>query len=233
MKKTIKKGYIMNKSYITRENNRSVKHFLSHFMLLLFLGALLAPRAQAQEIDYGVKAGLNITDYHNVSFNADPLTTFRVGAFANVQLPLAPLSVQPEVHYVREGADSFFQSGDIIHDGPLKTGYIKVPLLLKYALDLPLPVTPELYAGPSASFLVSSDFRGTSGLEEATRDVVYGMAAGMEINLPVISDRVSLEARISRGFNEIYKSGYNPEGGGAFSRPQKHTAFSLILGVEL
>jgi len=204
-------------------------------LLLFLIAGFSVHQVQAQNISYGLKGGINLANHYNAQFDTDPITTIGIGAYASVQLGSSPFAIQPEFNYFQYGSESAFQSGDIAFRGTFRTDYIKVPILFHYVLEFSREFQVGLLAGPSISFLVQSKFSDSSldlDLMEITNNTDYGVVGGVVFKSPALSDRLSLELRLSRGFSEIYSSGFNPEGGGEFSRPNKNTAHSILLGFE-
>ncbi|WP_069130126.1 porin family protein [Rhodohalobacter halophilus] len=205
---------------------------LSLLTLLLIIG-FTSINVQAQDVSYGLKGGVNFTTHYDAQFDADAISTFRIGAFTNVPLGSTPFSFQPEVFYYRNGSKSSFQSDDIVYTGTYRTDYIKVPLLIAYSPDVFKQLHTKFFTGPSVSFLIRSKFSESSrdmDLEDMTNNVDFGLLAGLELKAPSLSERLSLELRFSRGLSEVYDSGFNPESNSEFSRPNRNTAISILLG---
>lgn len=205
---------------------------LSFITLLLILG-FTSNNVQAQDVSYGLKGGVNFTTHYDSDFETDVITTFRIGAFTNVPLGSTPFSFQPEVYYYQNGSKSSFQSDDIVYTGTYRTDYIKVPLLIAYSPNIFKQLQTKFFTGPSVSFLIRSKFSESSrdmDLEDMTNNVDFGLLAGLELKAPSLSERISLELRFSRGLSEIYDSGFNFLSNSEFSRPNRNTAISILLG---
>lgn len=202
-------------------------------LLLLLIAGLSVHQVQAQNFSYGLKGGINLANHYEAQFEADPITTIRIGAYTNLGLGSSPFSIQPEVYYSQKGSDSNYQTGDLVFRGNFRTDYIKVPILLHYSLNLFRELQAGLFAGPSVSFLLRSKFSGPQidiDMMEITTNTDFGVVGGIAFNSPAISDRLSMELRFSRGFSKLYEPGSNPECCGEFSRPNRNTALSILLG---
>lgn len=212
--------------------SRITQQTLSFITLLLFIG-FTSINVQAQHVSYGLKNGLNFTTHYDAQFETDAIATFRIGAFTNVPLGNRPFSFQPEVFYYQNGSKSSYQSDDIVYTGTYRTDYIKVPLLIAYSPDVFNQLQTKFFSGPSVSFLIRSKFSESSrdiDLSDMTDNVEIGLLGGLELKAPSLSDRISLELRFSRGLSEVYDSGFNPESNSEFSRPNRNTAISILLG---
>jgi hypothetical protein len=219
-----------------RNSFRILTHTLSGLLLLMLTG-FTAPHIHAQNFSYGLKAGINFANHYDAEYDSDPITTIRIGAFANVQLGNTPFSVQPEVFYFQSGAESGIRFDDIIINGTYRSDYIKVPLLLNYSLDLSRQLQAGFFTGPSVAFLLRSEFtNSSSGLDIAdmTSNTDFGIVGGLKLNSPAISDRLSLEFRFSQGFTRLFEPGVfvegsGVEGNGVFQRPNRNRAISVLL----
>jgi hypothetical protein len=147
-------------------------------MKKLFLMAAVAVfgllYVNAQEVTFGVKAGVNFASLGgDDSDGLDGLTSFHVGGVVNIGVS-EKFSVQPELLYSAQGAS--YDGGD------LKLDYLNVPVLAKFmvAEGFSIEVGPQVGFILSAKddgedvkdFLKSTDFSGAVGL-------AYEMATGL------------------------------------------------------
>ncbi len=180
---------------------------------LLTCGFTLAAPAAAQSASIGVKGGVSIstlagpdlisTDYH---------TGVTGGAFAHVGLGRY-LGLQPEVLYVRKGAQATVGSAT----AKSLIDYVEVPLLLTF--DIPASAdgafTPYLMAGPAIALRTRCEFSleqqgsttSASGCDEGgagVKSVDYSLAfgAGARIRLGTTSSFV-LDGRYDLGLGTI------------------------------
>jgi len=104
----------------------------------------------------GLKGGLNSANVEGDDAGAWGSRRGMVaGIFASLKLP-AGLSLQPELLYSQKGAKGTLRGDSTTVNATLKTAYIEIPVLLKYALSSKGPVTPCLFAGPAFAFSKSS-----------------------------------------------------------------------------
>lgn len=112
-------------------------------VLAMLIGGL---SAQAQGLDFGIKAGANFANF-NGDVDTESITSFHAGAV--LELNIVPMfSVQAEGLFSTVGAkydDALEGAQDINLD------YISVPVLAKFYI---LPNTLSLTAGPQFSFLM-------------------------------------------------------------------------------
>ncbi|GAB3315058.1 porin family protein [Hymenobacter humi] len=164
--------------------------------LAVLVGAATA--AQAQNVTFGIKAGVNLS---NVS--GDNTDNFKslVGANAGVAANFGfsdLLSFQPELLYSMKGA-KLEEGGDKVES---RLNYLDVPLLLKLNAD-----GPFFEAGPQVGFLVSQkttyDIGGvtnSSTSTDGTRKVDLGYVLGVGYQL---ASGPSLGLRYNGGISDL------------------------------
>lgn len=111
--------------------------------------------ANAQEVKFGLKAGLNISSFAGDAGDDSPKVGFQVGGFTEIKLT-DKFSIQPELLYSAQGAK---EKGDVDVNGDMypaevkyNFAYLNVPIMAKYY------VTPKfsLEVGPQIGFLMSA-----------------------------------------------------------------------------
>ncbi|MEX0720493.1 MAG: porin family protein [Balneolaceae bacterium] len=184
-------------------------------ILFIAIFAFTAVQAQAQILpEFGVKGGLNLsttTNTDDVAFKPG----FVAGAFIKINVPVSPISVQPEVLFAQYGAKAA--------DGGEESqqlDYIQVPVLLKVGFSPPLSLAkPYVYAGPYAGFNTRAEAETDDGnfdISDAVSDTDYGIAGG--IGLDVMSFNIDL--RYTAGLTNIFEDA-----------DAKNNALSLTLGI--
>lgn len=141
----INKNYIFALNYLTNITMKKA----------LFSAALIAAASfsmSAQDIKYGVKAGVNFTNYSGDVSGTDMRTGFHVGGLA--EFKWGNFAVQPELLYSTAGAkaDSFDPDTFQTVEATDKLGYISIPVAAKYFIIEGL----SIQAGPQFAFLVSA-----------------------------------------------------------------------------
>ncbi|MGQ2985108.1 porin family protein [Flavobacterium sp.] len=157
-----------------------MKKILLSAVAVMAFGA--AAQAQSEDMKFGVKAGVNLTNFTG-DFDGDGATSFYVGGL--VDLPVSGnFHVQPEVLYSMEGADKASLS------------YVRVPIMAKYYVMEGL----SLQAGPEVAFKVGAE---DDLMDEATKSIDFGIGAGVGYELPM---GLFFDARYNLGMSNISES---------------------------
>lgn len=162
-------------------------------MKKLFLTAAIAVMTlatnQAQELKFGVKAGLNIAniggDLGNFDFDEtndfEARTSFHVGGL--VEIPISEkFAIQPEVLYSSQGAKSTYRYDDGFDfensESTIKLDYITLPIMAKF-----MPFEGfSIEAGPQVGFLVSAKSDNEfSYTDSGTGETVSGSEDGVDV----------------------------------------------------
>jgi hypothetical protein len=150
----------------------------SLLLVLFVLGLLAAPEAQAQ-LQFGARAGLNVSDFANDGAGAsDPRLGFHAGVTAMYPFA-ASLFIRPEVLYSQKGAGYTEGGGDL----SFNIDYLDVPVLIGYTLPTQTNLLLHLYAGPQLSVKLSESSR-TEGVGvdiDLIRDTDFGLVVGGDI----------------------------------------------------
>lgn len=171
--------------------------------------------AKAQDIKFGVKAGLNIaTLTGDVADEVDSRTSFHAGGVVEFKVG-KNFSVQPELLYSGQGAKfDAFEDG-VNYETTFKFDYINVPVLAKYYIVEGFSIE----AGPQVGFLVNSKMEvkapGVGSVEvdakELTNGVDFGIVGGVAYDLPI---GVFFQARYNAGIaNIIDETGTSTQNG--------------------
>lgn len=173
-------------------------------LFIAVITVLGAYAAQAQGVDFGIKAGANFANLDGVD-NGKSLTNWHAGAV--LELNITPsFSVQGEAIYSSQGA-KVNESSDI------KLDYVNVPVLAKFYI---LPEKVSLVAGPQFSFLTkdTKDFKakstdlGLAGGVEAKIIAGLFVQARYVAGLKNINDNEAYRADIKNGVFQL-SVGYN------------------------
>jgi len=137
---------------------------------------LVATSIPAQEIHFGLKAGLNysnIYDSQNEEYSADGKIGFAAGGFVSIPL-VGMLGVQPELQFSQKG----FQATSSILGSEVKltrtTNYIDVPVFLSIKPNEMLTIL----AGPQYSYLIKQ------------KDVFTNPITDIEVNQDFNTDNI-------------------------------------------
>lgn len=152
------------------------------FLIFAVLASGIA--AQAQGIDFGLKAGVNFAGINGAD-NTDNITSFHAGAA--LELNLVPsFSIQAEGLFNSVGAE--VETGEDIN-----LDYISVPVMAKFYI---LPDRLSLMAGPQFSFLIDD-------AEDAFETNSFDLAAAGGVELRIIKGLFA-QARYTIGLNDVY-----------------------------
>lgn len=183
---------------------------MKKLLLVTVITVIGLTNGNAQEIKFGVKAGLNlafITGDNTEDF--DPTTNFHVGIMAEIKIS-DKLSLQPELIYSGQGADT-----NIASEGSISLNYLNLPLIGKYYVTERL----SLEAGPQIGVLLSTN-GGTVDYKELLKPIDYGVNFGVGYKL---DNGLNFTARYNLGLSNI-----NDVDG--FSDKNSNGVFQLSVG---
>lgn len=111
----------------------------------------------AQDVEFGIKGGLNFATVIGDNTSKDQIVTaFNLGVMAEIKLS-NKFSLQPELMYSGQGYDTNIDS-----EGIIALNYLNIPFIAKYYATERL----SLEAGPQIGFLLS-----TKGGTEDYKDI--------------------------------------------------------------
>ncbi|KFF14951.1 porin family protein [Flavobacterium hydatis] len=185
--------------------------------------------ANAQEVKFGVKGGINLSTLTGDVDDASSKVGFQVGGFAEIKLS-DKFFVQPELLYSAQGTKTEMSGGEYFEKNNLKLGYINVPVMAKYYVADKF----SLEAGPQIGFLVSAknDYSfsvlGLNGSEKIDvkdnlKSIDFGVNFGAGYDF---TENISAGVRYNLGLSNILEN----EAGDNFK--QKNSVFSLSVGYK-
>ncbi|MCP4580932.1 MAG: PorT family protein [candidate division Zixibacteria bacterium] len=155
----------------------------------------------------GIKAGLNLAKHtgSDTDDNHSGLTSFAVGGFVTYVL-MAHIALQPELFYTVKGwkwDDGFWSETG-------KFTYLEIPVLVKYMVPMEGNVRPNLYAGPSAAFLLSAKVDWETELDSGSNDVKddsksteFNLVVGGGVDVPIGNKTATFDIRYTMGMSKI------------------------------
>lgn len=155
--------------------------------LVLAIVAVAATSSFAQ-LQYGVKAGLNMA---NVSGDIDDTKMklgFMIGGFANYGIN-EQLSVQPELMFAQAGCKMEILDEDV----KFSLNYLVLPVMVKYSFG-----NINLQAGPQFGFLLSAESDG-----DDIKDNMKTMDLGLNIGAGYQMDKIGVDLRYSIGLSNV------------------------------
>ncbi|WP_143310299.1 porin family protein [Chitinophaga vietnamensis] len=166
---------------------------------ILVIGAMLA--VKAQEINFGVKGGLNLAKLTN-SDNAKTRASFNAGGFVNIGLNES-WAIQPELMYSGQGVKYKRNiAGLFTTESTLKTDYINIPVMVQYN------IVPSFYveAGPQVGFLAGAKVKSGNNSTDfkdymRTADFSLGLGFGYKLDMGL-----GISGRYNFGLTNVYKT---------------------------
>lgn len=185
---------------------KNSKKLIFASVVLSFM-AFTTVQAQENETKFGVKGGVNFSNFYvdDVDDN-NVLTSFNVGFFA--KMPITDnIAIQPELSYTGKGSELVYNNLLVSGTAQFKLDYIELPLLLM------VNVTENfnIHAGPYLAYMISGkttnksdngsyNFQGNIDVDDFNR-FDAGLAGGVGLDL----EPVSFGVRYNYGLTKIGK----------------------------
>ena len=170
--------------------------------VILVLVILIAVHATAQKVNFGVKAGLNVSMLTGSKEQIMSSTNgFFAGPFLELKL-LEKFTVQPEFLFSAQGAK--FKAKDLTFNTTTKMNYLLVPIMVKY-----YPVKSLfIEGGPQVGFLMSAKQEVEDKITNiSTSEDIKKATKGYDLSLNVgvgydILDKVVAQMRYCIGLTD-------------------------------
>jgi len=164
---------------------------------ILFLVASLisvAGIAQRENVQLGIKGGVNLSGYNgNINSNSSR-TGFHIGGLVHIHTLNPRLAIQPEIVFSTQGAS--------FNNGTDKIDYINIPFLLQYLGRGGL----RLETGPQVGALVSAKFEDNDGVEYDIKNQIKQSDLSWAFGLGFLSHTgLGIDARYNLGLSDITK----------------------------
>jgi long-subunit fatty acid transport protein len=183
--------------------------------------------ANAQDVKFGVKGGLNVATLTGDIENASSKVGFHVGGFAEIKVS-DKFAVQPELLFSTQGFKreymEDFGGEDVSVEQKTNLSYINIPVMAKYYVADGF----SLEAGPQIGFLTSAknkfEAEGEKEEEDAKdefKSVDFGLNFGAGYDF---TENLSAGLRYNLGLSNIAKDS------GDFK--VKNSVFSVSLGYK-
>jgi len=199
-------------------------------IIILAVGLFVATAANAQDdIRFGIKAGLNISDIikgdGNNNFDTKTKAGFNAGVTVDIPL-VAGLAFTPEILYAQKGYKLTSSFGEFTQT----TNFIDVPILASFRLGSAF----NIVAGPQVSFLLSTKnkFENGFGAVEQTevendsdrfKKSLVGGLIGFRYD---INQKFDIHGRYALDFQK------NNENGTTTTPEYRNQVFSVGVGVK-
>lgn len=169
--------------------------------LLVFATTLfLLANAKAQDVHFGIKAGLNASSL-SYSNNSDMQSKigFNAGLLAHIHTSNEMWAFQPELYYSLEGAKSKSNSNE-----STDLGYLNLPVLVQYMFGSGFRVE----AGPQVGFLMNAKTKvgsTSTDIKNNLKSAVFSIPVGLGY---LTMNGLGFDARYNFGISNIYKPAY-------------------------
>lgn len=184
--------------------------------------------ANAQDIKFGLKGGVNLSNFTGDYRGLSSRVGFQFGGFMEYSLS-EKFSIQPELLYSSQGAKLKDSSFDSSYENKTNVNYLNIPVMFKYYVVDKLSIE----AGPQIGFLIGGKtkddvtFVGGEKYSQSynskddfkTLDFGLNFGAGYDF-----TEKISLGLRYNLGLANIADYGNNFKG--------HNSVFSLSVGYE-
>ncbi len=150
--------------------------------------------AKAQEVHFGVKGGLNVSQLHfQDNSTSDSKVGVHLGVLAHIHTSSRQWAIQPELLYSLEGAKNV---GSALYTYNLN--YLNVPILVQYLFDNGF----RIEGGPQIGFLLGSNKkgRGVTVQDKGYKSTAFSIPLGIGY---ITSSGWGLDARYVFGLSNI------------------------------
>ncbi len=188
--------------------------------LLLTAAAVFAfGFANAQEVKFGVKAGLNMTTITGGEFSGGTKAGFHIGGLAEIKLT-DKFAIQPELLFSTKGSSYAFFGIDVDQN----LSYVDMPVMAKYFVIEGLSIE----AGPNVGFLVAAELKG-DGEDVDNKDDLKSVDFGLNFGAGYeLKNGLMFQARYNIGLADISEE----EDGDPYTFDEKNAGFSLSVGYK-
>ena len=176
---------------------------MKKLLLVTAISILGLAYVNAQDVDFGVKGGLNFARLIGDNTSKDQtVTAFNFGAMAEIKIS-EKFALQPEILYSGQGYDT-----GIASEGNIALNYLNIPVIAKYYLTKKL----SLEAGPQIGFLLSTK-GGTQDYKDLFKTTDFGVNFGLSYKL---DNGLNFTARYVLGLTNINDVGGTTNKNGVF-----------------
>jgi opacity protein-like surface antigen len=184
----------------------------------------------SQNINYGVKAGVNISSFVGRSIFNKSLIGPQLGGFAEITFN-DKLSVQPELLLSYQGAEAEYDKQNRFK---ISINYVNLPITVKYNFIDKF----SIFAGPQIGYLVKATVKNKSNnkfeilnnsdetnIKDLYETIGYSFNLGLNYN---ISEEIFADVRYNYGLSNITKGNSSLFGNGL-----KNNVIQISFGYRL
>ena len=188
-----------------------------HLSFVLIILIVSVGGVDAGTLSFGIKAGLNLSSITETPEAWNSEKSFKPGAVGGAVLVYEfdnGFGIQPELLYSQKGVSTSLYQGFVDVDMDLALSYIELPLLARYTFPLEGNFKPNVFAGPSIAYTLSSELEFEAGILSAGLDFSsmthvsdFGIVLGAGFEWTVGSGAVTFDGRYTRGFTNVILTG--------------------------
>lgn len=177
-------------------------------MAVTFVGFLSAANAQNPHVQFGLKAGVNVSNQVSKGFDYNPKAGFHTGGLAHIHLS-EHWAIQPELMFSTQGARYQNNGSDVIR----KMDYLLHPVLVQYMTRSGF----RLETGPQLGVLLKARQQVDEGVNTNIRDNYNGAEFSWVVGAGfVFPSGFGFDARYNAGISRINENGSNALRNGVF-----------------
>ena len=169
--------------------------------ILLTAAAVFAlSYANAQDVKFGAKAGLNLSNLVGDAMNTSTKVGFQIGGFAEIKVS-EKFAVQPELVFSTLGAKYEVTYDEITEKSTTALSYLNIPVMAKFFVAEGF----SLEAGPQIGFLMSAKDKSDGKSVDAKdyfKSIDFGLNFGAGYD---VAKNINLGVRYSLGLSNIAK----------------------------
>lgn len=178
--------------------------------------------SNAQSVRFGVKGGLNVSNFTGYQEDVKSLTGFHIGGFTELKLT-KKFAIQPEFLFSTQGTIVEGFNGD--SNSTIKLNYLNIPVLAKYYITDAFTVE----AGPQIGFLLSAKNQGDD-IHDFYKTLDFGLNLGCGYEF---TDNISLGVRYTVGLTNVAdNSDVSPDFPDLYSLSFKNSNFALAAAYK-
>jgi opacity protein-like surface antigen len=210
---------------------------------ILFSAIFLATGfVNAQEIKFGAKVGLNISNFSGEVTDAKSLIGGQIGGFTEIAIS-DKFAIQPELIFSMQGAKTNYFESDVNYSyseaSKTKLNYLNIPVLAKYNVNEKF----SILAGPQFGILISAkeDFDVSETISGVTdsysesvdvKDLYKTLSLSLNIGASYsITEKIFVDARYNLGLSSIAKD-FTDEFGDSYSADIKNNVIQFSVGYK-
>lgn len=210
---------------------------------ILFSAIFLATGfVNAQEIKFGAKVGLNISNFSGEVTDAKSLIGGQIGGFTEIAIS-DKFAIMPELIFSMQGAKTNYFESDVNYSyseaSKTKLNYLNIPVLAKYNVNEKF----SILAGPQFGILISAkeDFDVSETISGVTdsysesvdvKDLYKTLSLSLNIGASYsITEKIFVDARYNLGLSSIAKD-FTDEFGDNYSADIKNNVIQFSVGYK-